>query len=62
MDFRPINDTERRNLINAVRQPRTITAPIRPDRAATIHSSPASADEVTDDEVIAAIKSVPSPC
>jgi hypothetical protein len=57
MDFRPLNDTERRNLINALRGNADNNRAILMDQRDT--SFAGSADEVTDDEVIAAIKSVP---
>jgi hypothetical protein len=57
MDFRPLNDTERRQLITALRgnaeQDRTILLDRRDTSFAGV------ADEITDEEVISAIKSVP---
>jgi hypothetical protein len=57
MDFRPLNDTERRNLISALRGNADnnrvlLMAPRDTSFAGTT-------DDVTDDEVISAIKSVP---
>jgi hypothetical protein len=57
MDFRPINDTERRTLINALRGNADGDRAILMDRRTT--SFVGTADEVTDEEVISAIKSVP---
>jgi hypothetical protein len=57
MDFRPLNDTERRQLINALRGNAESDRAILMDRRDT--SFLGSADEVTDEEVISAIKSVP---
>ena len=57
MDFRPMNDVERRRLIDALRNNAERDMPILMNRRDT--SFEASVDEVTDDEVIAAIKSVP---
>ena len=57
MDFRPLNDTERRQLISALRGNAESDRPILMDRRNT--SFLGSTDEVTDDEVINAIKSVP---
>ena len=57
MDFRPLNDTERRQLISALRGNAASDRPILMDRRNT--SFLGSTDEVTDDEVITAIKSVP---
>jgi len=57
MDFRPLNDTERRQLISALRGNAESDRAILTDRHDT--SFAGSADEVTDDEVISAIKSVP---
>jgi hypothetical protein len=57
MDFRPLNDTERRQLIQALR------GNVDQDRAILIDRRDTSflgtADEVTDDEVISAVKSIP---
>jgi hypothetical protein len=57
MDFRPINDTERRQLINSLR------GNVDNNRAILMNprdtSFVGSSDEVTDEEVINAIKSVP---
>jgi len=57
MDFRPLNDTERRQLITALR------GNVEQDRAIFMNRRDTSfmgtADEITDDEVISAIKSVP---
>src|ERR1700761_7418987 len=57
MDFRPLNDTERRQLINALRGNAESDRAILMDRRDT--SFIGTADEVTDEEVISAIKSVP---
>jgi hypothetical protein len=57
MDFRPLNDTERRQLINALRGNAESDRAILMDRRDT--SFAGTADEVTDEEVITAIKSVP---
>jgi hypothetical protein len=57
MDFRPLNDTERRQLISALRGNADSNRAILMDRRDT--SFVGSADDVTDDEVITAIKSVP---
>jgi hypothetical protein len=57
MDFRPLNDTERRQLISALRG--------NAENDRTILMSPrdtsflGTTDEVTDEEVISAIRSVP---
>lgn len=57
MDFRPLNDTERRNLITALRGNAEQNRVILMDRRNT--SFAGTTDEVTDEEVISAIKSVP---
>ena len=57
MDFRPLNDTERRQLINALRGNAESDRAILMDRRDT--SFLGTTDEVTDEEVITAIKSVP---
>ena len=57
MDFRPMNDVERRRLIDALRNNAERDKPIFMNRRDT--SFEATVDEVTDDEVIDAIKSVP---
>jgi hypothetical protein len=57
MDFRPLNDTERRQLITALRGNAESERAILMDRRTT--SFAGTTDEVTDDEVIMAIKSVP---
>lgn len=57
MDFRPLNDTERRQLVNALRGNAENDRVILMDRADT--SFAGTADDVTDEEVISAIKSVP---
>ena len=57
MDFRPLNDTERRTLISALRGNAESDRAILMDRRTT--SFVGSADEVTDEEVISAIRSVP---
>ena len=57
MDFRPLNDSERQQLVQALRGNADQNAAILTDRRDT--SFAGSADEVTDEEVISAIKSVP---
>jgi len=57
MDFRPLNDTERRQLIGALRGNAESNRAILMDRRDT--SFVGGSDEVTDEEVINAIKSVP---
>jgi len=57
MDFRPLNDTERRQLIGALRGNAESNRAILMDRRDT--SFAGSSDDVTDEEVITAIKSVP---
>jgi hypothetical protein len=57
MDFRPLNDSERRQLISALRGNAESDQAILTDRRDT--SFAGTAEEVTDDEVISAIKSVP---
>jgi hypothetical protein len=57
MDFRPLNDTERRQLISALRGNAENDRAILMDRRTTGFAG--TADEVTDEEVISAIKSVP---
>jgi hypothetical protein len=57
MDFRPLNDTERRNLITALRGNGEGNRAILMDQRDTTFAG--TSDEVTDDEVISAIKSVP---
>jgi hypothetical protein len=57
MDFRPLNDTERRQLITALRGNAESDRAILMDRRTT--GFVGSSDEVTDEEVISAIKSVP---
>jgi len=57
MDFRPLNTDERQRLIEALRGNAESNRAILMDRRDT--SFAGSADEVTDEEVIAAIKSVP---
>jgi hypothetical protein len=57
MDFRPLNDTERRQLFNALRGNADSDRAILTDPRDT--SFVGTAEEVTDDEVISAIKSVP---
>jgi len=60
MDFRPMNDVERRQLISALRNNAERDLPIRMNRRDTsFEAATPTVDEVTDDEVIAAIKSVP---
>jgi len=57
MDFRPLNELERRQLIGALRGNADSDRWILMDRRDT--SFVGDADEVTDEEVISAIKSVP---
>jgi hypothetical protein len=57
MDFRPLNDTERRQLIAALRGNAESDRAILTDRRDT--SFAGTAEEVTDDEVIHSIRSVP---
>ena len=57
MDFRPLNDTERRSLITALRGNADRGTAILMDRRDT--SFAGTTDEVTDEEVIFAIRSVP---
>jgi hypothetical protein len=57
MDFRPLNDTERRQLIAALRGNADQGTALLTDRRDT--SFAGTTEEVTDDEVINAIKSVP---
>jgi hypothetical protein len=57
MDFRPLNDTERRQLVTALRGNAENNRAILMDRRDT--SFVGVADEVPDEEVISAIKSVP---
>jgi len=57
MDFRPLNDTERRQLISSLRGNAESNRAILLDRRDT--SFLGSTEEVPDEEVINAIKSVP---
>jgi len=57
MDFRPLNDTERRQLITALRGNADSGRVLLMDRKDTGFAG--TTDEVTDEEVINAIKSVP---
>ena len=57
MDFRPLNDTERRQLITALRGNAEHDRSILMDRRDT--SFVGASDQVSDDEVISAIQSVP---
>jgi len=57
MDFRPLNDTERRQLVSALRGNAESDRAILMDRRDT--SFAGTSDDVTDEEVIFAIKSVP---
>ena len=57
MDFRPLLDTERQRLVSALRANATDGRAIRMDRRDT--SFVGTADEVPDEEVITAIRSVP---
>jgi hypothetical protein len=57
MDFRPLNEIERRQLVTALRGNADQGRALLLDRRDT--SFLGTADEVTDEEVITAIKSVP---
>jgi hypothetical protein len=57
MDFRPLNDTEKQTLLAALRANAQDNHAILMDRRDTRFAG--AAQEVTDDEVITAIKSVP---
>jgi len=57
MDFRPLNDTERQRLIDALRGNAQNNLAILMNQRDT--SFAGVAEEVTDEEVISAIKSVP---
>jgi len=57
MDFRPLNELERKQLVNALRGNAEQGRALLLDRRDT--SFAGSADEVPDEEVISAIKSVP---
>lgn len=57
MDFRPLNDTERRQLVEALRGNAEENRTILMDPRDT--SFAGATDEVSDEEVISAIKSVP---
>ncbi len=57
MDFRPLNDLERRQLVNALRGNAESDRAILLNRRDT--SFAGSAEEVPEEEVINAIKSVP---
>jgi hypothetical protein len=57
MDFRPLSEVERRQLISALRSNAENDRAILMDRRTT--SFIGTTDEVTDEEVITAIKSVP---
>jgi hypothetical protein len=57
MDFRPLNDTERRQLITALRGNAENDRVILMDRRDTSYAG--TTDEITDEEVITAIRSVP---
>ena len=57
MDFRPLNDTERRQLVGSLRSNVENNRAILMDRRDT--SFVGTIDEVPDEEVINAIKSVP---
>jgi len=57
MDFRPLTDTERKNLVQALRGNADNGLAILMDRRNT--SFLGAADDVPDEEVINAIKSVP---
>ena len=57
MDFRPLNDTERQKLIDALRGNAQNNLTILMNQRDT--SFVGATEEVTDEEVISAIKSVP---
>jgi hypothetical protein len=57
MDFRPLNDTERRQLISALRGNAQDDLAILMDRRTTTFAG--TSEEVAEEDVIAAIKSVP---
>jgi len=57
MDFRPLNDTDRQKLIEALRGNAESNQAILTDQRDT--SFVGTTEEVTDDEVIHAIRSVP---
>jgi hypothetical protein len=57
MDFRPLNDTERQKLIDALRGNAQNNLAILMNQRDT--SFVGATEEVTDEEVISAIKSVP---
>jgi hypothetical protein len=57
MDFRPLNDTDRQKLIEALRGNAESDRAILTDQRDT--SFVGTTEEVTDDEVIHAIRSVP---
>jgi hypothetical protein len=57
MDFRPLNDLERRQLVNALRGNAESDRAILLNRRDTTFAG--SAEEVPEEEVINAIKSVP---
>jgi hypothetical protein len=57
MDFRPLNDTERRSLLTALRSNAQDNRAILLDRRTTRFAG--TAEDVTEDEVITAVKSVP---
>jgi len=57
MDFRPLNDTERQKLLDALRGNAQSNLAILMDQRDT--SFVGATEEVTDEEVISAIKSVP---
>jgi hypothetical protein len=59
MDFRPLNDTERRQLITALRGNADSGTALLMDRRDTSFLGSANEEEVTDEEVINLIKSVP---
>jgi hypothetical protein len=57
MDFRPLNDTERNQVLSALRGNAKLDWPILMDRRDT--SFVGTAEDVTDEEVINAIQAVP---
>jgi len=59
MDFRPLSEVERRQLVTALRGNADTGIALLMDRCTTSFLGTAEADEVPDEEVINAIKSVP---
>jgi hypothetical protein len=59
MDFRPLNDVERRQLVTALRGNADTGTALLMDRGNTSFLGIADDEEATDEEVINAIRSVP---